>query len=147
MKYITKILFIIILIITIIFTPKIYAKQISVKTPAGESIVLELESSDTIEAVKVKIFEVDNSVPVERLKLIYDGKELEEGRTLADYGINETSTIILEYIEEEKIESPIQNEENPNTSDNIIGSTLLLTTSIIGFILSTLYYKNKLIKE
>ncbi len=142
MKYITKILFIITLVLTVIYIPRVYAKQIPVKTPAGEIIVLELESSDTIEAVKAKIFEIDNSVPVERLKLIYDGKELEEGRTLADYGINETSTIILEYIEE-KTEPPVLEEENPNTSDNIISSVVLMLLALIGII----SLNKKIVKE
>lgn len=143
MKYITKLLFVITLLSIVLYIPKVYAMQVFVKKIDGNNISIEVESSDTIEAVKQKIFQKDSSIPIERLKLIFDGKTLEDGRTLADYDVQKESTIHLIYTIEP---SPEDEEENPNTSDNICNNIILLVISSLGLVLLNVLQKKKVVE-
>jgi ubiquitin len=80
--------------ILILLAATSFAMQINVAIVEGGTFTLEVELTDTIEAVKNYI-QAEVGVAPEDQTLLFDSQELADGRTLADYGIEAGDSLQL----------------------------------------------------
>ena len=76
---------------------------IKIKTSEGKTIEIDVEPSDSIEAVK-GIIQDKTAISFDSMDLYFNDKQLENGQTLADYGVQKEMTLnlIIEAQEPEK---------------------------------------------
>ena len=113
-----------------------FGMQIFVKTPTGSTITLEIEPTDFIKEVKVKIQDEEGFLPDEQV-LVFAGKTLEDENTLQDYNIQKESTLhlLLCLKIEQKIElSAIEGDTLASLEGQVITVTCAGNKQVQGYL-------------
>lgn len=69
-------------------------KHIYIRTLNGKNISIDVNDTDTIKSLKDKITDIEG-VSADQQRLVFNGKQMEDGNTIQDYGIQEDSSIHL----------------------------------------------------
>jgi hypothetical protein len=103
-----------------------FAMPLYVRTPAGTTLTLDAEPSDTIENVKTKIQD-SLGIPPDQQIITFAGRVLEDGRTLSDYNILRAGLIFLSL--PQVVQQPIPSPPQLSTIDSITPTIVFSDTA------------------
>lgn len=82
--------------------------RIKVKSLQGDEYIVEVQNDQTVSHLKSKVSEAADGLPMERLKLVYKGRTMQDSSTIFDYNLEEDC----------KVHLIVQKESNPRQPDS-----------------------------